>query len=338
MSGIFKANRILLVHVSGRVGDSLLITPFISALRNFSKKSTIDLYAHRNRVDLFYNNPNLNFIKSLSKKRARLKGWFTFNKYDYVIIFNYFENCDEIIRFALRVGKKVVAFEPECMSLKKKLYISQARILDKANFIDRLFLIATRLGIDSKDRRIKFYNTPSEILTARKNLRDNKVLTKNFIIGAQLSCFSSHSYRDWPIENFLSLFRLILKYKKNTKFIIFGTKEDKLKINYLKDKLKGDNQCIIDFTCLSLRDTGALMSQINLYIGVDTGPSQLMSSFNIPFVCLYHALFPSSVSGPKEHPLALLIDSKLGKDNLSSNIMLSITPKHVFNKLKKFLL
>ena len=41
---------------------------------------------------------------------------------------------------------------------------------------------------------------------------------------------------------------------------------------------------------------------------MDTGPTHLMSTFDIPLVGLYHCLSSSAHTGPLDHPCAYLID------------------------------
>ena len=114
--------KILLIHVSGRVGDSLLATPAMETLRKHLKNSKIDLLAHRNRLNLFENTPNIKVLGSISDKRSWYKGWLSIKKYDYVIVFNYGNDQTNIVRFALRVGKKVIASSTKSQKLNVQLF------------------------------------------------------------------------------------------------------------------------------------------------------------------------------------------------------------------------
>jgi heptosyltransferase-3 len=50
------------------------------------------------------------------------------------------------------------------------------------------------------------------------------------------------------------------------------------------------------------------MSLTHAYVGVDTGPTHLMSCFDIPLVGLYHCYSPSRLIGPLEHPCFYPVD------------------------------
>ena len=53
---------------------------------------------------------------------------------------------------------------------------------------------------------------------------------------------------------------------------------------------------------LSLRQTAAVLARMQLYIGVDTGPTHLAGALQVPMVALYHCLSPARAFAPLEHP------------------------------------
>ena len=50
------------------------------------------------------------------------------------------------------------------------------------------------------------------------------------------------------------------------------------------------------------------MNEVDLYIGVDTGPTHLMGALHRPMVALYHSHTPSRRLRPLDHPCAYIID------------------------------
>jgi heptosyltransferase-3 len=65
------------------------------------------------------------------------------------------------------------------------------------------------------------------------------------------------------------------------------------------------------------------MSLTDLYIGVDTGPTHLMSTLDIPLVGLYHGFSPSRLIGPLAHPCAYLIDHPLAATGCTTEAPMS---------------
>jgi heptosyltransferase-3 len=80
------------------------------------------------------------------------------------------------------------------------------------------------------------------------------------------------------------------------------------------------------------------MSLTDLYIGVDTGPTHIMSAFDIPLVGLYHCLSSSKLTGPLEHPRLYAIDHpRLGKDCTEHSPMAEIRVETVFAQVARAL-
>ena len=62
---------------------------------------------------------------------------------------------------------------------------------------------------------------------------------------------------------------------------------------------------------LSLRETVAVMKEIDLYIGVDTGPTHLYGALKKPMVAMYHSTLPSALYAPLQHPALYVVDHPL---------------------------
>jgi heptosyltransferase-3 len=107
--------------------------------------------------------------------------------------------------------------------------------------------------------------------------------------------------RDWPRAHFL----------------IFGGSEEQQRTAALKARL--GLAATLYAGRLSLRQTGALMSRLDIFIGVDTGPTHLMSSFDIPLVGLYHGFSRSELIAPLEHPCFYPVDHPLAGAECSTD-------------------
>jgi len=325
--------KILLIHVSGRIGDSLLATPAMNSLKKYFKKAEIDLLVHRNRLNLFENTPHIKLLGSISDKRSWYKGWFSIKKYDYVIVFNYGNDQANIVRFALRVGKKVIASNTSYQKLNARLFYCVPRKENHhiLNYMDYL----APFKIKEFFTRIQFSLNNKEKDFAQTLLKNHNVSKNTFFVGFQLVSFPTRSYRDWPIKHFISLASKILTSKQNAFFIIFGGDDDREKARQFTEKFSKD-QCL-DLSGLSLRKTAAVMSMIDLYVGVDTGPSHMMSAFDVPMVSMYHGKFPSKYYAPIGHPYCVAIDHPKKDKSTDKDTMADISVDHVFLKLKRFL-
>jgi heptosyltransferase-3 len=285
-------------------------------------------------LDLFANTPNINLLGTISEKRAWYKGWLSYKKYDYVIVFNCDNQLTNIIKFALRVGKLVIASDVDDDKINSKLHVSIPR-LPNQHHIDIYNHFLSLFNFKKKYTRIKLYLGLEERAFAAALLSQHKLSKSRFLVGFQMISFPTRSYRDWPVDNFQLLAEKILDKKPNAFFLIFGSTEDHSKITQFKKHMPMDSY--LDLTGLSLRKTAAVMSLIDLYIGIDTGPTHMMSAFDVPMVAMYHGKFPSKYYAPIGHPYCIAIDHPKKDKCTEKDTMADISVDHVFLKLKRFL-
>src|SRR5262249_4143365 len=126
------------------------------------------------------------------------------------------------------------------------------------------------------------------------------------LIGLQVASFPTKAYRDWPIEHFEALCERILEQWPEAHFLIFGGTLEKDRTDALAKRL-GRHATLFAGT-LTLRQSASLMNLVDLYIGVDTGPTHIMGALHRPMIALYHCYSPSRVLGPLDHPCCYIID------------------------------
>jgi heptosyltransferase-3 len=49
---------------------------------------------------------------------------------------------------------------------------------------------------------------------------------------------------------------------------------------------------------LSLRESAALMAELDLYVGVDTGPTHIAGALEVPMIGIYHHAYPGRYLAP----------------------------------------
>ncbi len=134
---------------------------------------------------------------------------------------------------------------------------------------------------------------------ARKNIEDHGIKKESFLFGYKVFSLPSRSWRDWSVYRFFELSQLILQVKPEAKFLLFGGVAEGEKLGELQ-KMIGSEIAFL-FVNLSLRQVGAMMSNLNLYVGVDTGLTHMMSSFYVPMGILYRQKDPSEFAKPIGH-------------------------------------
>ena len=59
---------------------------------------------------------------------------------------------------------------------------------------------------------------------------------------------------------------------------------------------------------MGLRESAAIIAELDLYVGVDTGPTHIAGALAIPMVALYHCLYPGRNLAPLGHPACRIIE------------------------------
>ncbi|HWT53210.1 MAG TPA: glycosyltransferase family 9 protein [Rhodocyclaceae bacterium] len=303
--------RILYINVS-RIGDTLLATPAIKAVAHRFPQAQIDVLAHPKRYEVLEHLPYVHRVGGISKRSAFWKGRFGGQPYDLAFVCNF---DAPLVEYALRVAKKVIAFRQADESLNRRLYQVVEPVATRSEHAVNIQLrLPAAFDIKPAGMALSYQVTPEEATWAEDFLRQS-ASGAHPLIGLQVASFPTKAYRDWPIQNFSELCTRILKQYPGAHFLIFGGSLEKDKTQALAKNLGA--AATLCAGKLSLRQTAALMARLDLYIGVDTGPTHLMGALHRPMVALYHGDLPSWISKPLEHPALQVVDHPLAGQSCS---------------------
>lgn len=298
---------ILFINVS-RIGDTLLATPAMRAVAAHWPEARLHVLSHPKREEVLRHLPFVYRTGRIEKRRANLMGWIPAKTYDLAFVCNFDE---PLVRYALRVANRVVAFRQADDRLNARLF----RAVDhpgprSMHAVDIHLLLPAAMGISPAGFRLAYRITDGEANWAQHFLERQGVTGRRPLVGLQIASFPTKGYRDWPVENFYKLCGLIRRAHPEAHFLIFGGRlESRGRGLWLANQL-GDAATLCAGR-LSLRQTGALMGMLDLYIGVDTGPTHLMGALEGPMVALYHCYSPSWLLAPRERPRCHVIDHPL---------------------------
>ena len=326
--------KILVIHVSSRIGDSLLVTPLIETIKHKFKNCKLSLFAHKRMHVLFQNNSDIDDIDVISVKRSKYKGWSFIKKFDLAFVVIGPEETDtSLIKYALRVSKKVVSYNSNSQKINKRLYKIATKDYSKnTHIIDYYLSLTGALKINPSGKRVRFNSSTSELFSMQKVIASSAIKDCKVVLGLKITSLSSKSYRDWPFNNFIELSYLIGKEYSDIGFVMLGGLDEFDKLEKLSNKLDFP---VLNLSGASLREIGSAINFLDLYIGVDTGFTHLVSSSDVPMVVLYHPLNPKEKYGPINHPDFHPIDclEELIINTDKENMMATIGPEQVFEKI-----
>lgn len=298
-----EVSSILVINVT-RIGDTLLTTPCLRAIASAYPRAELTFLGHPKRAEVIQHLPYVARVGGITKTIAPFRGRFGRKSYALAFVFGFDE---ELVAFALRVAERVIAFRQKNDWLNLRLHcIAEAVDPMPMHAVDYLLTLPEAFGITPAGRRLDYAVTADEAHWARKQLTATQPHHFQPLIGLQVASFPTRAYRDWPIEHFIELTGRITNSMPDAHFLIFGGSEEKLRTAQLARHLGA--KATLYAGQLTLRKTAALMNELDLYIGVDTGPTHIMGALHRPMIALYHCYAPSRRLRPLEHPCAYIID------------------------------
>ncbi len=324
-----QPQRILCMYVA-RFGDTLLMSVVLKALAKQYPHAQIDFLGHAKRIQVLENLPCIRHLGAISKKSAQLKGWCArfMGRKPYDIAFVWGHDA-ELVEYAKRVSKHVV-ISSQCNQKRQNevdaVIDYPADTLKIREEDDKpltqwlLDVVEKPLGFKAEDHTSEYIVTAAERALARELLHHATATIDNLptLIGLVVESHPSAPHRDWPLEKFTELTtRLHQRYPQAWFVVISGGIAPK-KLKQLK--AAAGNQ-LVDFGGrLSMRDSVAIMAELNLYIGVDTGPTLFAAALGIPAITMFHCMRAGYlVVNPKQPENLTIIDHPLARVQCSLN-------------------
>ncbi len=321
----------LVINVS-RIGDTLLATPAIRAIAKAYPASHICVLAHPKRAEVLYHLPFVANVGGVTKNRVSWRGWLGRKRFDFAIVYGF---DPALVRYALRVAYRVVAFRQRDARLNARLYRAvQPPPFQSLHAVRHALRLTDALDIAPVGFELSYQVLQTEQDQARAKIkRALGDLHAYPLVGLQLASFHTKAFRDWPVEQFVALARRLVEHFPRVHFFLFGSKADRVKTTAFAEALPTRTTVLAGE--LSLRETAAMMSLLDLYVGVDTGPSHLMGAMNRPMVVLYHAHSPARLLAPLDHALLQTVDHPRAGETSDTGVPMSeITVDMVWAKVE----
>ncbi|HEY6898676.1 MAG TPA: glycosyltransferase family 9 protein [Rhodocyclaceae bacterium] len=305
--------RILVVLVA-RIGDTLLGTPVMRALKARYPGASLTVLAHPKRMAVLENLDFIDQLGSITPKTAFFRHRFGAKPYDLAVLFG---NDAPLLKLARRVAPRVVAFSHDGELDHPALrFVPRPTPDAPLHAVKERLLLAEAADAAPVDLRLCYRVRAAEQRTAAAWLQQHLPPQAGPLIGLQPYSFPTKAHRDWPLDNFFALIAAIRSQYPQAHFLIFGDGLAQRKLNQVTDRIPpGCTLCAGKF---SLRETAALMAELDLYVGVDTGPTHIVGALGIPMVALYHCAYPGRLLAPLEHPALRVVEHPLTGASRSS--------------------
>ncbi len=270
--------KILIVSTTG-LGDTLWATPAIAALRKKLPKAYIALLTTPLGSEVLQGNPHIDEL-FIFKKPHLFSLFFlgpVLRKKRFGEIFIFHASQRILPLFCSYLGAcRIVGSEGQYKG--PKTLFTSIFPAKKEHEIDRRL---SMIGVSEKTVPMEIFFGDTEMKKARKILPQDHP-----IIGIHPG--AKDSFKQWPIEHFISLGNALKKEKKCQIIVTGGPSEKEL----VKQVCAGIEGAVAMPSTLTIQEFAAILSQFSLFITNDTGPMHLATAVQTPLIALFSPTDP----------------------------------------------
>ncbi len=265
------------------IGDTLFVSPLIKALFNFYDSPLIDVINGEKGIDILKNNPYINkIIKKPNLKEEETILIEKLKKQNYDLGYAATPAFWAAILLK-KVGiKKRVGLSSEGRGF---LLTHKTRFLKhKMHIVDSILSPLKRLGINNYSNKLELFLTPEENEFGKKTIKNYK---NPLIVHLGATRFSKR----YPVDLFSKVLDMFHQEIKSD-IILIGSNDEIELSDTLKKTIK-NTKIISDMTGkLTIREMISLMKYAHSFIGGDSAPLHIASSFNINTLGIYGDTLP----------------------------------------------
>lgn len=288
-----KIQRILLVN-STAIGDTLMSTPAIRAIRKALPQAKIYSLASSLAKQVLLLNPNIDGIIDCGGK-VDLIYIFNFpflfklirkHKFDMVMVLHANDPDVPILAY---LSKAAIRYGWEESRLSFMFNIHFKNKFDGIHTVDRKLVALLKIGINPEGRSYDFVLSDYELDKIKSFLTKEGLNIKEYFT---IHPFASKNYKMWPVNHAYKLCEELYNHKKMKGILLGGRKER----NSLPD-IKIPEGLIDARGLFPVRESAALIKLSRFLITSDSGPMHLAQAVDTPTVSIIGPTDPND-TGP----------------------------------------
>ncbi len=334
---LFDKNNILIIRLSS-IGDVILTTPVLRAVRNKFPNSRIDFLTSLATSSLLDNSPYVNnlwkYDKAKPEQNKILKNLMLesidFEKYDIVIDL---QNNLRTLFFLRGMFKKKFSLNKNRL-YKLSLIHFKKQISKSHHIVERYFDTLDELEVSPDELGCElFINNQINILPS-----------KNESIRIGIAPGAKHYTKRWHTKHFAKLADLISK-EFVAEFYLLGSSEEKS----ICDEIALQSNCKFNNFAgqLSLLETAKLIDELDIVISNDSAIMHIASAKQVPILAIYCSTVPELGFTPykakyeiMQHKISCQPCTHIGRSECPKKhfkCSLDLSPDQVFDGFKKLI-
>ncbi len=274
----------ILIRSANWVGDAIMTTPAIKAVRQNYPDAHITLLAKPWVVPVFEHNPHLNSIMVYdaggrhkgSIGIMRLARDLKFKNFNLAILL---QNAFEAALIVWLAGiRHRIGYTTDGRSLLLTQRIRSWRKLKKGHLVDYYRGLLTGAGLSAASRNLRLYLTPKECHEAEEILLSYGISLNTTIVGINPGATYGTAKR-WPQERYAQLSKTLIREHGAQILIFGGPGEVQLGAEIAASVGKG---CLNLCNRTSLRQAMALINCCHAFVSNDSGLMHVAAALDIP--------------------------------------------------------
>ncbi len=279
-----QIQHILIIRFSS-IGDIVLTTPTLRALRRRFPDARIDMATKQEYAELVETNPALNHVYRYDS-RSGIGGVLRFGRELRQIRYDLCVDLHGNVRSrALRL-----LIQPTTQTVFSKQMLARTLLVRaKINRYGRILPVperylasVARFGVQNDEKGLELFPTQNEEthvagLFAAEHLHDEEL-----VVG--FGAIAAHPLKQWPIENFIALGQRLIE-RHQARIVLFGGPGDRATAERIAQQLS--NQPIVLCGRVSLLASAVALKRCAIFVGNDTGTVHIAAAMQRPVVALY---------------------------------------------------
>ena len=275
---------------TAKLGDMVCTTPMFRAVKEKYPEVKVFVMGNKTNKELLDGNPDVNEyiiwennFWELIKKLKREKIDFACSTHPnfWGLAMLYLAGVPLIAVPAIKKGFSPV--ETRLYKMLRKFAVAVPHHM--GNYAPREYLrLLEPVGVFSDNTKKYLYFTKQADEAIKKFFISNEIdISKDFVVGISPSV--GNKIRKWGGKNFAEVADYIYnKYK--VKIIIIGAKSDKDEVEEMVNNIDKNTKIINTYNLFCVDELKAVISKLNLFISVESGPVFIAEVFNVPIVNL----------------------------------------------------
>lgn len=283
-------DKILVTQTGGWIGDMILLTPALRALKRAYPQSYLALLVRPLAANLMESCPYLDEVIIDTKGNGRAQSLFQLVRYirrgrfDLAIVLHPTSFRNALIPFlagvSLRVGSNVNG---------RGILLSKSCTDDTSlHEVDRYLRVLQLTNINEPASGLEFWHTGDDRRIVDQLLSDWDVLPENHIIGINLG--TTWETKSWALDRFAEVI-VEIKNRFENAVVLTGSSSEVGLGKALQKLVKANVINLVGKT--TVLQLGALIERCNLYLTCDSGPMHIAAAVGTPTIALFGPTNPT---------------------------------------------